>query len=639
MEKARRDKLRSVVGEARRLIEDSLTRQLAGYGLRVDTDPVPRQQLSLRPEQEAHYVRVLDAVKREGRATGATAEITREAVGRHVREAGGTWINRIAALRALEARKLLDPAAAFVSDDYGDLSPRANRLREVAAEQGRSLSADEALRAGIEDACRELSASVRVLFDLSDEHSLFWPDKTALKKLLQLFSVDVTADDWSQPDVLGWVYQYYNTEANAELKRRKKRTTGFKLQPDDIPIANQFYTPNWVVRVLADNTLGRLWLEMQERQPQLESTEETVEGKKETRWHLVERRRGIPHAATDPEGFKAWIAEEPNPLRDATVDRLCRFLAPLPSRPPPRGRKSVRELKIIDPACGSGHFLLYAFDILFAMYREGEPGLDPRQIPALILENNLFGIDIDVRAAQLAAFDLYLKARTVLAALDAKARLEIRRLNIVVADAHLGDDPRKEAFLARYNNDPLIQHLYRKILADVDHTNVLGSLLKVRTEFEAVFREIRTTNTRNGRERQGAWAHGQLDLIATAPQRELTEIFTSTLGREWTLDELLSDLQKFESEVLPKQDVGARLFYTDLRRTVGLLGLLSQKYDVILMNQRLSEGKQEKVAHPSLSKNISGLCGRFFGAGNRPSTQQWPNRHARVALIYVFAHV
>src|SRR4051794_22898825 len=122
MEKARRDKLRGVVGEARRLVEDSLTRQLAGYGFRTDSDPVPRDQLSLRPEQEADYARVVDAVTREGRATGGTGVITREAVSRYVREAGGTWINRLAALRALEARKLLDPAAAFVSEEYSGLS-------------------------------------------------------------------------------------------------------------------------------------------------------------------------------------------------------------------------------------------------------------------------------------------------------------------------------------------------------------------------------------------------------------------------------------------------------------------------------------------------------------------------------------
>ena len=138
------------------------------------------------------------------------------------------------------------------------------------------------------------------------------------------------------------------------------------------------------MRVLADNTLGRLWLEMYERLPQLESFKEEQEGKRQTRYRLSEHRREVPHAAETPEAFKAWITEEADVLRDQSVDRLCRFLVPLPSRPVPRGKKNVREIRVLDPACGSGQFLLYAFDILFAMYREAEPDLDLGEIPALI---------------------------------------------------------------------------------------------------------------------------------------------------------------------------------------------------------------------------------------------------------------
>ncbi|MBI3303497.1 MAG: hypothetical protein HYZ72_15645, partial [Deltaproteobacteria bacterium] len=413
----------------------------------------------------------------------------------------------------------------------------------------------------------------------------FWPDAVTLRNLLRLFSTEVTEDDWSQPDVLGWVYQYYNTEANSELKRRKNRTIGFKYKPDDIPIANQFYTPHWVVRVLTDNTLGRLWLEMHERLPQLESYEEEQEGKRQPRYRLSEHRCDVPHAAVAPEAFKTWISEEADVLRDHTVDRLCRFLVPLPSQPVPRGKKNVREIRVLDPACGSGHFLLYAFDILFAIYREAEPDLDPREIPALILENNLFGIDIDLRAAQLAVFELYLKARATLAAIDPSAPLRLRRLNIVVADAHIGNDPRKEAFLERYQGETEIQELYRKILADLDHTNVLGSLLKVRTEFERLFGRVSQVAHERSRKQQEVWAHaGQQELFSLSPQRELSESFSTLSGRTWTVDELLDDLRRFEEEVLPSQDIGARLFYTDLERTVGLLSLLSQQYDVVLMN-------------------------------------------------------
>lgn len=574
MDKERRDHLREVVGRVRGIVEASLGTSLARYGLFVDREPLSREDLGvLQPAEEERYARLLEAVRRHGRALGRGDAVSAPAVARFVRETGGTWVNRLAALRALEERRLLDPPAAFVGEEYSGLSPRASRLRERAAEEDRRLSPDEALRAGIEDACRELSAGVRVLFDLSDEQSLVWPDGRALRDVLRSFSDEVSRDDWSQPDVLGWVYQYYNAEANAELKRLKNKTTGFKYRPDHIPIANQFYTPHWVVRVLTDNTLGRLWLEMRDRLPRLEGRDDGAG------YRLVERRRQVPHAADDAGGFRAWIAEEPDPLRDGTVDRLCRFLVPLPSAAPAREARPVREIRVLDPACGSGHFLLYAFDLLFAMYRESEPDLDPRLIPALILEHNLHGIDIDLRAAQLAAFGLYLKARTTLAAIDPKARLELRGLNIVVADAHINDDPLKIEFLERFRDVPEVQALYRQVLHDLDHTNALGSLIKVRTEFETLFGRIRQT-----RQAPTAFDPAQGVLIETSPQLGLRETYRAQSGRTWTIRELLDELRRFEAEVAPGQDIGARLFYTDVERTVGLLGLLSEQYDVVLMN-------------------------------------------------------
>jgi hypothetical protein len=570
MEKERRDNLRAVVARARGAIEDSLARQLIAFGFFRDHEPQPREDLRLRPEQEDLYPRLRDALLRQGRAVQKGDVISPEAVTRFVREAGATWVNRLAALRALETRGLLDPAAAFVSDEYAGSSPRGGRLREEAASDGRPLTRDESIRAGIEDACRELGDSVRVLFDLGDEQSLLWPDPSALIEVLKAFSSDVTHEDWSQPDVLGWVYQYYNTDANAELKKRKNKTTGFKYSPDDIPIANQFYTPHWVVRVLTDNTLGRLWLESQDRLPQLDTEP----------YRLAEARRDVPHAAKEPEAFKAWLLEEPDPLTDRMVDRLCRFVVPLPSRPFPRAKKSPRDIKVLDPACGSGHFLLYAFDILFVMYREAEPDLDPREIPALILAQNLFGVDVDLRAAQLAAFMLYLKARTTLARIDPEAPLEIRGLNIVVADAHIGNDPRKAAFLDRYKDEPEIRQLYAKILSDLDNTNVLGSLLKVRTEFESLFGRVRAAKREDT-----AWTPpGQQALLDVARQKDLTETFRSFSGRAWRIGELLDDLRAFEREIAPSQDVGARLFVLDLERSVGLLSVLSQEYDTVLMN-------------------------------------------------------
>ena len=200
------------------------------------------------------------------------------------------------------------------------------------------MSRDESIRAGIEEACLELSASVRVLFDLSDEHSLLWPDLTELREVLRDFSSDVTIEDWSEPDVLGWVYRYYNTDANAELKKRKNKTTGFRYKPDDIPIANQFYTPHWVVRVLADNTLGRLWLEAHDRLPQLDTEP----------YRLAEARAGVPHAADEPEAFKSVDPRGPrSPYR-----RNGRSIVPLPRATPFPAASTSKKERPRDPRVG-----------------------------------------------------------------------------------------------------------------------------------------------------------------------------------------------------------------------------------------------------------------------------------------------
>lgn len=627
MEKSRRDALRVVINAVRKEVEDSLARQMTVFGLNRDSAPIPREDLALPPDREPLYPRLLDAVKRHGRALGNAGIVTAAAVSRFVREAGGTWVNRLAALRAMEVRGLLVPPAAFISEEYGGTSPRASRLRDEAAGMAKPLSREQALRAGIEDACRELSENVGVLFDLTDEQSLLWPDIAALKNVLKLFSNDVTAADWSEPDVLGWVYQYYNAEANAELKKRKARTTGFKYTADDIPVANQFYTPHWVVRVLTDNSLGRLWLEGRDRAPQIEVLEEPAASENtdsKPKYRLDERREGIPHAANEPDAFREWLNEKPDPLKDVTVDRLCRFLVPLPSRPLPRPRKRAHDIRVIDLACGSGHFLLYGFDVLFAMYREDEPALDPRAIPALILENNLFGIDIDLRAAQLAAFSLYMKAREVLSSIDPAAPLELKRMNIVVADAHIGDDPRKAEFLERYKDNLEIRRLFEKILQALDHTNALGSLLKVRAEFDGLFGRVKDVGARRPRGRESAGSE-QIQLFDLPPTISIKGHFEDYSGRQWTIDSLLEKLHQFEREIAPTQDVGARLFYSDLERSVGLLSLLSQQYDIVLMNPPYGDmppeakdylaGNKKRHVQPHYPHTHSDLYAAFLEQG------------------------
>ncbi len=176
-----------------------------------------------------------------------------------------TLVNRVAALRAMEVRGFLPKGVIAQDAQYGGLSAWGRDILEAGSVEilGESVpvrTADEARWQAIRAACVAASRDVAIVFDLQDEYSVLVPEPAAIKGLVVELTETVTTDDWAADDILGWVYQYYNVPANADYKERKRRR-GYKMSADDMIVANQFYTPHWVVRVLVDNTLGRIWWE------------------------------------------------------------------------------------------------------------------------------------------------------------------------------------------------------------------------------------------------------------------------------------------------------------------------------------------------------------------------------------------
>ena len=184
---------------------------------------------------------------------------------RYLEHCSFTLVNRVAALRAMEVRGFLLKTVIAQDAQYGGLSAWARDILEAGTVEilGESIpirTADGARWQAIRAACVAASRDVAIVFDLQDEYSALVPEPAVIKGLLVKLTETVTADDWAADDILGWVYQYYNVSANADYKERKKRR-GYKMSADDMIVANQFYTPHWVVRVLVDNTLGRIWWE------------------------------------------------------------------------------------------------------------------------------------------------------------------------------------------------------------------------------------------------------------------------------------------------------------------------------------------------------------------------------------------
>jgi hypothetical protein len=287
-----------------------------------------------------------------------------------------TWFNRCAALRYLDARgwhpfhaRVLTPADADSTQPEllklvreGALPEALKRHTDPARLDdlldGRLPSAhpqQEVYRHLVLAACRYYHALLPDLFErLDDTTELLLPDDLLTEHApVAGFRTEVTDDDCGSVEVLGWLYQFYISEKKDAVMARKTA-----VPTADIPAVTQLFTPHWIVRYLVENSLGRLWLLNRPQSGLRAQMPYYVETEPETDFLRVE----------GPE-----------------------------------------DLKVLDPAVGSGHMLVYAFDLLYAIYEE--EGYAPSEIPGLILRYNLYGVDIDPRAAQLAQLALVLKAR------------------------------------------------------------------------------------------------------------------------------------------------------------------------------------------------------------------------------------
>jgi SAM-dependent methyltransferase len=542
------------VGKARKIIEQDLGTQLLKLGIKPNNGAI-RSRSAIDPQQAKKRAAIEDVLRKERSAVDSDEA----AIQRYIRQAGFTFVNRIAALRALEVRGFIIETVVQRSK-FGGFSLRGRNI----AEKDPKLNPQQVLETSLTEAFDEISQEIGALFELDREYSLLFPTTRTIKDLISLLTEQVTEEDWLQDDIIGWIYQYYNDEIRAQFKKSKKA-----LNADDVPILNQFYTPHWIVRLLTDNTLGRLWLERQDRCSYLASAGE--------RRQFFDLRQIEPGTGSDDDSsLSAFEREYQN------VDTFCSYFLPLPQKPQPRGKeKRARDIRILDPACGSGHFLIYAFDVLYRIYLEDEPELSKDAIPQLILENNLFGVDVDLRAVQLAALNLYLKAKSY------NSDLRISKMNLVCADSHIANSKNREKFLERFLSDPALQKIFKTLFEKLNHTNELGSLLKVREPFEALLESRRTKHTQahfaqnnipSVQANSSALESAKPAIGGTAAQQMMI------IPKKTTFEEMLNELETFERECLERQDIGSLIFAAEAEKSTGLLSLLSQKYDVILMN-------------------------------------------------------
>jgi len=433
---------------------------------------------------------------------------------RYVMGVGYTIVNRLTALRCMEVRGFIErPITQF--GDSGT-TPAAEKL-----ENEQYLAPDEAKIEAYDEACRKLTDEIEILFDPESPYSIVDPDVSVFEELCRKLD-EVPQEVWRADDVLGWVYEYYNASKLDELRRKGDREG---LEPEDVPPANQFYTPHWVVRMLTDNSLAKMYLESK---GELIST--------------VEEQKSLS------AGDRKY--RDTSPSKTPSLADFSTYLVPTKKEGKSSSFEGPEDIRVIDPACGSGHFLLYAFDVLERIWHTERPDLNRAEIPQKILQNNLYGVDLDLRACQLAAFNLYLKARGR-AEDEGATEFEMPEVGIVCADTKIASvESATEVFDEVAGEQPEVREALEDILEAFEGVQGLGSLLDVKGTLEEKF------------------------------TMEEQPTIMEAIDGPGSLTNFLTNLHQ---EVAAHRN-GDSFMAQDLRSFLRVLVILSQDYDVALMN-------------------------------------------------------
>jgi hypothetical protein len=582
-----KEAVKSWVPKARRLLETDLTAQLERLGIREGGKVIPLESMSLTPEAVAIRQRVEALLFRDSAAEGTP----KRGYDNVLRELTYTTLNRLVGLKAMEARQVLFlvPPVGGAPEPTEVLTPiagqdRSRYLRDVRGAGGSRYKYDDdaeeaLLRDGLQSAYRQINEEIRLLFDPDHEYACVWPTHAALVKLIGMINSDLPVEAYRAPDFLGWIYQFFNRE---EKERVRKETKGTPRSSYELSVINQFYTPSWVVKALVDNTLGRLWLQMHPDsvlQPQ-------------GRPPLPAERNGGPITA---DYLVPRTGERIRYVRVSDTGEVQRF-------------KRACDITLLDPACGTMHFGQYAFGLFLRMYLEeiehaGEEGwpAEPSvattgEIPAAILENNLFGIDIDPRAIQIASLGLMLSAKEAALGLGIPpTEVQVKRTNLVVANAvAVGKEPLDALttkLSAKLGAPELQQRLFTVLWDNLQNVGELGSLVQVKEGVEMVLADWVDAQAK----RKGLGKVIRSNALPLFEAGGIAEEFD-----QQRVQQLVLQRQALEEEALAIQqelltaieevagtaasDPAERLFAEDTARGLKLLQTLARHFDVVVMN-------------------------------------------------------
>ena len=404
-------------------------------------------------------------------------------------EVAYTWFNRLIAIRFMEVNDYLPSHIRVLSSETGKAEPDlvttpfdaeldfTHDEEETILRLKTDNALDELFRLLFIKQCNALNEILPALFEKTNDYTELLLNLSVVDQegVVYRLTHDIPEQDFDithpdengeiqgQVEIIGWLYQYYNTEPkNAAFAKNGKITK------EEIPAVTQLFTPDWIVRYMVENSLGRIFIDKRKEQGIF------ADGRapEEMTWDEAEAKRiAIEEEVAGQMGWKYYLPEA------AQTQEVRRQLGEIQKQ---SEYKDVRDIKVIDPCMGSGHILVYAFDVLMQMYEND--GYSQRDAAQCILEHNLFGLDIDERAAQLAYFAVMMKARQYDRRIFSRG---IQPHVYAIAESNDIDAYTREYFA---NNDPKLNSALGSIMNDLHDAKEYGSILTVApVDFAALY--------------------------------------------------------------------------------------------------------------------------------------------------------
>ena len=583
-----RNRLQKFVSSAREILADEFVRQLQSvYGMDPKQGTLAStsslKHLDDQQRQIAHQLRETFEYYLANTPGKGDKDRAKQVLDRIVREQAFTVLNRLSALRMAEARGFLIESIANGQNSEGF------KLYKYACENALGETGD-AYRQYVYALFDEFSLDLAVLFDRNSSQGRLFPRDAALQDLLNEINHPEIEPLWAEDETIGWIYQYFNSQ---EERKKMRAESQAPRNSRELAVRNQFFTPRYVVEFLTDNTLGRIWYEMTQGNTALVNSCR----------YLVRR----PTEIFLKSGETAPEAEASN-TEALSQEELLKQPVYIPHRP----LKDPRCIRMLDPACGSMHFGLYAFDLFERIYLEAwqlEQQLGPdaftreagqqalqstfdsveafkQQIPKLIIEHNIHGVDIDPRAVQIAGLSLWQRAQRAWhqQGIKPQQRPTIVKSNIVCAEPMPGEKALLQEFTSKLN-PPVLGQLLEVIFDKMQLAGEAGTLLKIEEEIQTAIHEAREQWLKqSGSNSVGDLFQAELD--SATPQAKLGFDLRGIDDETFWGDaeqRILQALSDYADQAESNADQ-KRLFAEDAAKGFAFIDLCRKRFDVVLMN-------------------------------------------------------